>query len=323
MSIDHTYRISSDGFVELDLNIAGLDAASTLVDDISATLFAYDSERGNAKFTCKLTITELQNLYHHLSSYNFIVDSEKKITEKFFAYKGDVSEIIDLFEHVENETVVQIIQHLAHNRLSHDDVNTILGRKDALEKYNKMLDDTTGYAEKDWQKFFEENEWIFGYGLKYKYLKILQRESHVSRTDLNGGNDVITDFLMSDSRFTKLVELKKPTTKLFEKRRNRADSWRLSSDLTDAVSQILAQKANWEVEGVQRNFKDNGDEITEKAYDVECLLVIGSLSSIEGTDKEKEIKLKTIELYRRNLRSIEILFYDELFERASFIVNND
>ena len=39
-----------------------------------------------------------------------------------------------------------------------------------------------------------------------------------------------------------------------------------------------------------------------------------------GSEHEIEIKLKTLELYRRNLRSIEIVLYDESFDRAGFIV---
>ncbi|MBC8029235.1 MAG: DUF4263 domain-containing protein [Pyrinomonadaceae bacterium] len=134
-------------------------------------------------------------------------------------------------------------------------------------------------------------------------------------------NDVISDFLLSDARFTKLVELKLPnTTSLFENRRNRSDSWRLSTDLTDAISQILAQKANWELQARNRNYDAAGNLVRERASDVECILVIGMHATISGSEHEIEIKLKTLELYRRNLRSIEIVLYDELFDRAGFIV---
>lgn len=62
--------------------------------------------------------------------------------------------------------------------------------------------------------------------------------------------------------------------------------------------------------------------ILEETCDPECILVIGNTSSITGNDREKIIKKKTLELYRRNLKNINILFYDELFERAKFIVKN-
>ena len=62
--------------------------------------------------------------------------------------------------------------------------------------------------------------------------------------------------------------------------------------------------------------------IREETFDAECILIIGSLSSIEGSDKEKAIKRKTLELYRRNLKNIDILFYDELLERSRYIVKS-
>ncbi len=63
-----------------------------------------------------------------------------------------------------------------------------------------MLSDLEKCKEKEWQVFFEDNDWIFGHGLKYKFLKIIQSEAHVSKTDLDGKNDVISDFLLSDNR---------------------------------------------------------------------------------------------------------------------------
>jgi hypothetical protein len=40
-----------------------------------------------------------------------------------------------------------------------------------------------------------------------------------------------------------------------------------------------------------------------------------------GNIGEQQLKLDTFELFRRNSRNIEILTYDELYERADYIVN--
>lgn len=84
----------------------------------------------------------------------------------------------------------------------------------------------------------------------------------------------------------------------------------------------MAQKANWEVESQSRNYTTDGELIHEDTFDTECILIIGSLSSIEGNEREKLIKRKTLELYRRNLKNIDILFYDELLERSRYIVRS-
>jgi hypothetical protein len=323
MSVDHTYQIGSDDSSNVVLNISGLDKGGHDVGQVQANLYAYDAINGSAKFTCSLSLDDLGRLYHHLAKYSMIKNTDVKDTGKFVEVSTSTEELLSLLGAANASSLIPALKNLVANRLSGDDVNTILGRKDTLELYKKMLDNADDYTEPQWQSFFELNGWIFGYGLKYKFLRILQREAHISGTDLDGGNAVISDFLLTDARFTKLVELKTPKTKLFENRQNRSDSWRLSTDLTDAVSQILAQKANWELEGAGTNYTSDGKKISEAAHDVECILVIGAFSSIEASDdKERAIKLKTLELYRRNLRNIEILLYDELYQRARFIVGS-
>ncbi len=179
--------------------------------------------------------------------------------------------------------------------------------------------------EKIWRHFFGRNEWIFGFGLDYRFLGILQREAHVSDEDLAGRDGSIADFLMGATNFTVLVEVKRPDTHLFEKRKNRAGSWKLSTELFDAVSQILEQKASWQVRGeanASKNYNANGELIVQRTVDPKSILIIGSDGQFSGTEKERTIKLRTFELFRRDSRNIEILTYDELYERAKFIVGH-
>lgn len=322
MSIDHSFLIGTDGVNDLKLNISGLDSDSRDVSNLSFNFFAHCSNTGTPRFTCQLEIGHLRSLYRYLSQYSVIREDTSNSTGRFVEVDSNHQEIMQLLEHADNTSLVLALQHVISNRLTNDDINTILGRKDALNEYQGMYGDPDNFNELHWQRFFERNEWIFGYGLRYKYLSILQREAHLSHTDLNGSNDVIADFLMSDARFTKIVELKTPQANLFVNRQNRADSWRLSSELTDAVSQILAQKANWEIESQRDNYTASGELISERTHDAECILIIGNLGSIEGNEREKAIKRKTFELYRRNLKNIDIICYDELLERARFIVRS-
>lgn len=178
--------------------------------------------------------------------------------------------------------------------------------------------------EKVWQFFFKKNPWIFGYGLDYKYLNILQNESVVRGSDVSGKGSENLDTLAGSTNYTVLIELKKPSTDLFGSDQNRANSWRLSNDLFSAVSQILEYKAShiveWENES--KKYDSQGSKITQKALDPKTVLVIGRDSMFDGTDKEMDIKKKTFELYCRDSRNIKILTYDELYRRARFIVES-
>jgi hypothetical protein len=212
-------------------------------------------------------------------------------------------------------------------------------RKGQLEVFKDLLFDPGRIAsyraghgipgsqeEKVWQHFFESNEWIFGFGLDYRFLSILQREAHISVEDVAGRDGSIVDFLLGATNFTVLVEVKRPNTPLFEQSRNRAGSWKLSVELIDSVSQILEQKASWQVRsesGGSANYNADGEFIHQRTIDPKSILIVGSDVQFSGaTPKEQAIKLRTFELFRRDSRNIEILTYDELYERAKFIVGH-
>ena len=177
-----------------------------------------------------------------------------------------------------------------------------------------------------WQHFFNKNPWIFGYGLDYRFQNILQKEFSASDTDASGKEQVNADFLIGDNYFTTFVELKTPDTELFvnkERGKNRSGSWCLSNKLVYAVSQILEQKATGQIKLEDEPYDDKGEKITQKGYDSKCILIIGNLekeveSSLDNS-KIKEIKKKTFELYRRDSRNVEIMTFDELYNRAYHI----
>lgn len=219
---------------------------------------------------------------------------------------------------------------------SKDIVNTSF-RKRGLQIFSDLKDKTDywkTYAEENgvkkhseekvWQYFFEKNQWIFGYGLDYRYQEILQREVHLSDAELDGSNTVIGDYLLGDNFFTTFIELKKPSTPLFGSKGNRSNSWKLSNDLIESVSQILEHKASGLIR-LDKGQYVNGEPLKQKAYDSKVVLIIGNWKEIEPSETtlEKEIKKKTFELFRRDSRNIEILTFDELFERAHFIAEGE
>lgn len=198
----------------------------------------------------------------------------------------------------------------------------LIDKGDYWKTYASENDIVDKSEEKVWQSFFEKNEWIFGYGLDYRFQTILQRESHVSDVELNGSNTVIADYLLGDKMFTTFVEVKKPSTQLFATVKNRSNSWRLSNDVVHSVSQILEQKASGLIKLDKQQYNSSGNPISQKAYDSKVILIMGHWNQLgeSSNELELEIKKKTFELFRNDSRNIEILTYDELFDRAKYIV---
>ncbi|MBK6340390.1 MAG: DUF4263 domain-containing protein [Bacteroidetes bacterium] len=97
---------------------------------------------------------------------------------------------------------------------------------------------------------------------------------------MDGSNTVIGDYLLGDNFFTTFVELKKPSTPLFGKKGNRSNSWKLSNDLIESVSQILEHKATGLIRLDKQQFI-KGEPVNQKAYDSRVILIIGK--DLEGT----------------------------------------
>jgi len=282
-------------------------------------------------------LTKLKQFLQLLTEIDTKWVAERKIRlGSMFEWEFDAEAKRAILELLQRENSTDIVEALLENGLlSNKDIVNSWYRKAQLVIFRKLLDEadyletymdqealTDRKEEKVWQHFFEQNPWIFWYWLQYRFQSILQREAHVWDADIDGGWSTITDYLLADDHFTSFVELKKPSTSIFSARINRSSAWGLSRDLIDSVSQTLGQKASWQIKFESQELYDtDGNIITQGMCDSKVILIIGnSIQFIWENDKETNIKKRTFELYRRDSRNIEIITYDELFERASHIV---
>ena len=119
--------------------------------------------------------------------------------------------------------------------------------------------------------------------------------------------------------FTVLVEIKTPVTRLLQGTEEiRNGAWSLSKDLADALSQIEANIDMWEKDGSRQ--VDNRDRLeNENIFTVKPkgIIVIGSLTELDTRSKRE-----TFQRFRKSIHGIDILTFDELYERARFIVEH-
>jgi antiviral defense system Shedu protein SduA len=218
-------------------------------------------------------------------------------------------------------TAKQIIQAVAKGvSFSESDINDLLQRKKRLAEFKAALDEQVE-DEKWWQKFFDENKWIFGYGLNYVILRIEKREAHVVGASVTGKEAQKADFLTSSgpSKFTVLVEIKTPQTPLLRgKEPIRSRAWSFDTELTDALSQINANVEGWG--NIGQDAPENQAFMDEKelrrTVKPKGIVVLGMLSNLE----HDQTKLDTFELFRKGIHGIEIITFDELYDRARYIV---
>ncbi len=194
-------------------------------------------------------------------------------------------------------------------------------RKKVLEEYRISLETKGDGQESYWQKFFEANKWIFGYGLNYQILRLEQSQPHYGGVAMDGSGGEKGDILCvteGDIGFTVLVEIKTPATRLLkgaDAQRNGA--WSLANELTDGITQLQANCCQWDNNGSR--LATNSDKLeSKKAYTTSPsgILIIGRLASIA----ERRDARDTFQRFRQSVTGIEILTFDELLKRAEYIV---
>ena len=178
-----------------------------------------------------------------------------------------------------------------------------------IERYEEMI--KSRLVEGKWQVFFDENPFLLSLAFSRPVIKIRDQAS-VGGRKLSGAGEKITDFLVKNSMTNNsaIVEIKRPDTKLLNANPLRGGVYTPSGELVSAINQALDQKYQFEREIVQ--LKENSQIYDIKSYSVQCAIIIGTLPS--GEDQ-----LKSFELFRGNLKNVDIITFNELLEKLKYL----
>ena len=214
-------------------------------------------------------------------------------------------------------------------------------RRKQLQRFESLLHDANYFAsererlqcrpEDVWQQFFEANTWIFGYGLSYQFLSKLDErklEQIVRGRDLTAAGKRSDALMKTRGIISSLcfVEIKRHDTPLLGSIQYRPDVWPPSAELAGGVSQVQTT-VHAAIESLGHKLMprdDMGDPTGEVLFNVEprSCLVVGSLEQFQ-TDRGVNVpKFRSFELYRRHTWRPEIITFDELLQRARFIVEH-
>jgi len=179
-----------------------------------------------------------------------------------------------------------------------------------------------------WHHFFKNNEWIIGLNVDIKFIRDLLTEQRVGNPNSKGVGSPKVD-LIGISYFTTLIELKTGETKIFNAQKttkSRANTWDFSKDFIEAYSQILSQRTELlKPKDLITEQKGIIDSKINRVLDLKAVLIIGNRNNEfpHIRNQEYDIKSDCFERFRRDSRNIEIITYDELFERAFHMVYQD
>lgn len=182
-----------------------------------------------------------------------------------------------------------------------------------------LSEDPPTWNERNWQAFLQRASWIFGHGLDYAFLVDEQPEADYGGQDFGGRGGERGDLLARTAgkfRFAVLVELKRPDTPLiWGPRPYRNGAWRVGQEVAGGVAQLQANCERIRTAADERENVRWLDERDMTVADPQAILVVGHTGQLRD-----DAQRASFHRFRRNLWNPTVLTYDELFERARFLV---
>nr|WP_321510690.1 Shedu immune nuclease family protein [uncultured Celeribacter sp.] len=224
-----------------------------------------------------------------------------------------------------------LVAEFARSQITTEDVVALAYRRKELKVFSEMLDAGESIPESTWQEFFERNQWIFGYGLSYIFTTGLdgRKLQQTIRGSSVAGPGKVPDGIMKTRAAVSalcLVEIKKSETGLLKENEYRRGTWAPSAELSGAVAQCqeTLRAATKELDTYHRFSDERGNPTGEELMAVQprSFLVVGSLGQFKIEKGVNAPRYQAFEGFRRNLRQPEIITFDELYERARFIVEH-
>ncbi|MEO2072958.1 MAG: Shedu immune nuclease family protein [Zunongwangia sp.] len=267
----------------------------------------------------------------HIEDENGIKISDEELQKLILTKEQAFSLYRDnqaIFKEVLEENITsEEIKNLVYKKKQLDYFENLITNKDFFESEKTRLN--LSRDESLWQNFFEKNTWIFGYGLQYIINIPLQNKKLEQVVD---GYDIVnrgkrTDALMKSKGIINslcFAEIKTHKTKLLNSS-YRPNVYPPSNELSGGISQIqktvqssLENLVN-KLEPISQDGDPTGEEIF--MYRPKSVLLLGSLEEFTTENGINKEKYSSFELYRKSIKDIDILTFDELLERAKFIVN--
>lgn len=239
----------------------------------------------------------------------------------------------------------ELVEELIRTKISARDVAELGHRRKQLAEFAALLEDEQYFEaqrrslgvskgpEAVWQAFFENNTWIFGYGLNYVLNSPLDEaklETAVKGHDFLGAGKRVDALLKTQGLISALSfgeikthksDLLKPVAQPYRK-----ECWQVSDELAGGVAQVQ-RSVQVSLTNIRSKveLKDTSGAPTGETlflYQPRSFLVIGSLSEFRVAHGINEEKYSSFELFRRDLKAPEIITFDELYERAKYIVDS-
>jgi hypothetical protein len=281
-----------------------------------------------------LTLVKSLQIYYAVYDQHSIVSGQKEFTvldleedasalQVFLDNEEHIREILDRDGGKALPTILKTIAHVDVSQstleylsaLNPDELNNVTSLLDmtklckALNVWNENADNGD---EAFWQKFFSENPWVISQ-IFTSPVVIMEDQAYVGGKGVEDTGGKMVDFIYRNSLTDNivLVEIKTPNTKLIDVK-YRQGVYAVSRELSGAVNQVLTYK-----DSIQKEFHVLSSKSGTRfcSFNPRCALVVGDTKSLDDKDKKA-----SFELFRAELKDVDIITFDELFAKTEFLL---
>ena len=319
-----------------------------IYDTTKKALKEYESgevDVSKIKVKAKVNIGDCHEEFNELLNYMMGLDDVELDKVSYRQVSEDY--VKSLETSLRNVTKEQAIGGLAKKykgQLNEDDIELLLDRRYKLDIFHKLLTDEKFFEqcrktlgenkgrEAVWQAFFEQNQWIFGYGLKLVSCESLDNSKLEKITTganiFTGAGKRVDGLLRTRGYVSSLLfcEIKTDKTDLLAPSAYRLpDVYRVSDEVSGGVSQVqkTAHKAVRTIASdYHKRYEPDGTPLRLEISTIRPrqVLVIGNLEQLMVDGDVNLEKSLTFEMYRKSINDVEIITFDELYQRAKYIV---
>jgi hypothetical protein len=178
-----------------------------------------------------------------------------------------------------------------------------------IDVINTWHSNTTNSDEEFWQRVFNENPYVLSQLFSVPVV-FIKDKAYVGGMNVDRQDAKFVDYLYANesSNDALLVEIKTPETKLIGNK-YRKGIYKPSNDLSGSVVQVLDYRRE-----LSKNIQTItiGTDHVIDVFNPRCVIIAGNASK----ELDTELKRKAFELFRTNLKEVEIVTFDELFKKA-------
>lgn len=228
----------------------------------------------------------------------------------------DFRALLSLLSKGENsQDVIEAISKLNIGDLS--ELNSLAGIGLLKQATNRWKQNQSNPDEKFWQAELTKYSFVLSQAFSSPVI-LIQQEAYLGGKSIHNKGGKVTDFVLKNllTDHILIVEIKTPATALLENTEYRQGVFAPSKELGGVVTQASKQRQELGQNfNALRTATEDSTKESIRLAEPKCLVIVGNTNQLDSAAKED-----SFELFRRELRHIDVVTFDELFSKVEVML---